>query len=172
MQPSKRFLWFFALAAIVAVTAACGAPPAEEPPAEETAAEEEATPAGEETTVEPVTPDPVEEEVQEPTEPPLEGDIVEVGEGQMDWNRGATREQPGEYYWVVRLRNDTTEVLDITVTYQFLDANEEVIKTDTETVRVSPAQTGEFRVVEEMGRDDARAVAFTTYFWDWERVQG
>ena len=88
----------------------------------------------------------------------------------MDWFNPATREVPGKYFWVVQLRNDTTQVLDITVIFQFLNADEDVIKTDRKTVRLQPAGNGTFRVEDEMQRDDARAVDSYTYSWDWTIV--
>jgi hypothetical protein len=165
-------MWLVALAAVVAVTAACGGQPAEETPAEEPAPAEEAAPEPEAT---PTTmPAAVPEETPEPEpQQQLMGTIVEIeSEHDMGWNSAATREQPGEYYWVVQLRNDTTQTLDITVTFQFLDDQDNVIKTDRETVRVDPAGIGNFRVTGEMERDNARAVASYTYSWDWDIVEG
>lgn len=168
MHPSKRFLWFFALAAIIAVTAACGGAAEEAPMEEATPAEEEAPAPEPEETPPPVMEEP---EPEEPAAPTLTGDIVEVGEGAMDWYNAATREEPGRYWWQVQLRNDTTQTLDLTVTWQFLDENDGEIKTDRETVRVSPADTGTFRGEGELERDAARSVAGYTYYWDWEIVE-
>lgn len=171
MHPSKRVMWFMALAAMVTLTAACAGQPADETPNEEPAPAAEATPAVE------TAPEPEPEPVPEPEEPPepeapqLQGEIVEIESAHdMDWFNAATREVPGRYYWVVQLRNDTTQVLDITVIFQFLNADEDVIKTDRKTVRLQPAGNGTFRVEDEMQRDDARAVDSYTYSWDWTIV--
>lgn len=172
MHPSKRLMWFMALAAVVTLTAACSGQPADEPPNEEPAPAAEAAPAADaapEPEPAPV-PEPLPEEPAEPAAPQLQGEIVEIGEAEMDWFNAATREVPGKYYWVVQLRNDTMQVLDITVVFQFLDENDGVIKTDRKTVRLQPAGPGTFRVEDEMQRDDARAVVGYTYSWDWAIV--
>ncbi len=167
MHPSKRVMWFMALAAVVTLTAACAGQPADETPNEEPAAEP--APAVE-TAPEP-EPVPEPEEPPEPEAPQLQGEIVEIESAHdMDWFNPATREVPGKYFWVVQLRNDTTQVLDITVIFQFLNADEDVIKTDRKTVRLQPAGNGTFRVEDEMQRDDARAVDSYTYYWDWTIV--
>jgi predicted small lipoprotein YifL len=158
-------MWMIAMVALVALTAACGGQPPEEPPPAEEPAEE---PAPAETTPAPViVPEPA--EPAEPQEPQLTGNIVEVDSG-MDWFNPATRETPGRYWWQVRLRNDTNQTLDITVTFTFLDLNEQEVKTDRKTVRVQPAETGTFRVEDEMVRDVARSVDGYTYSWDWQIV--
>lgn len=168
MHTRKRLVWFLALTTVIALTAACdGAaeePVEEAPPAEESAPVAEAAPAPE------PTPEP--EEPAAPTEPQLEGEIVEIEAAhEMDWTTAASREVPGKYFWVVQLRNDTTQMLDITVTFEFLDENEAEVKTDRRTVRVSPAEVGTFRVEGEMDRDHSRAVERYTYTWTWEIVQ-
>lgn len=168
MHPSKRWMSMIAAVALVALTAACGGQPANEPaPAEE--------PAPAATTPEPAatTPAPAavpEPEPAAPQQPQLTGNIVEVGDGAMDWFNAARREVPGRYWWEVNLRNDTTQTLDITVTFQFLDADDGMVKTDRKTVRMQPAETGKFRVEGEMELDLARSVAGYTYSWDWEIV--
>ena len=86
------------------------------------------------------------------------------------WTTAATREVPGQYYWLVQLRNDTTQTLDITVNFDFLDENDGVVKTDRKTERLQPAETRIFRVEGEMNRDQARAVLGYSYVWDWEIV--
>jgi hypothetical protein len=90
----------------------------------------------------------------------------------MVWLTAATREVPAKYYWVVSLRNDTTQTLNITVNFQFLNEEDGVVKTDRETMQLPPAGTEIFRVEGEMNRDDARAVISYTYTWDWEIVEG
>lgn len=173
MHPSKRLMWLVAAVAVIAVTAACGSQPAEQTPAEQPAATEEPAAAAPEAAPEPEpAPEMTPEEPVAPAQPQLQGNIVEVGEGEMDWFNAPTREIPGRYYWQVQLRNDTTQTLDITVTFQFVDENDAVVKTDTKTVRVQPAETGTFRVEDEMERDQARSVAGYIYSWDWKIVEG
>ncbi|MGD8328761.1 MAG: hypothetical protein PVJ49_04945 [Acidobacteriota bacterium] len=171
MHSSKRLMWLVAAVALIALTAACGGQPAEETPAEQPAATEEPAAAAPEAAPEP-EPEMTPEEPAAPAQPQLQGNIVEVGEGEFTWLNAATRETPGRYTWKVQLRNDTTQTLDITVTWQFLDENENTIKTDRETVRVEPAATGSFEGQGEMERDAARSVAFTSYSWDWKIVEG
>jgi len=171
MHPSKRLMWLVATVAVIALTAACGSQPAEQTPAEQPAATEEPAAAAPEAAPEPV-PEMEPEAPAEPAQPQLTGNIVEVGEGEMDWFNAATRDTPGRYYWQVQLRNDTTQTLDLTVTFQFVDENDGVVKTDRKTVRVAPAETGTFRVEDEMQRDQARSVAGYVYSWDWKIVEG
>ncbi len=171
MHPSKRLMWFMALASVVTLTAACAGQPADETPNEEPAAE--AAPVAE-TAPEPVPepmPEPMPEEPPAPEVQVLKGEIVEIEAAHdMDWTTAATRQVPGKYFWVVQLRNDTTQVLDITVIFQFLDENDGVIKTDRKTVRLQPAGNGTFRVEDEMQRDEARSVDSYSYYWDWAIV--
>ena len=164
MHTRKRLVWFLALTTVVAFSAACGG--AAEEPAEAPAPVEEPEPVAEPAPVEPEPePEPQQQQVT------LVGDIVEVGEGEMDWLRAASRDEPGRYYWQVQLRNDTTATLDLTVTWEFLDENEEVVKSDNTTVRVAPAETGTFRLEGDMVRDDYWRVAGYTYSWDWAIVE-
>lgn len=167
MHTPKRLVWSLALTTVIALTAACGG--GAEEPVEETPSAEEPAPVAEaapepEPMLEP-------EEAAAPVEPQLEGAIVEIEEAHdMGWTTAASREVPGEYYWDVQLRNDTTQTLDITVTFEFLDENEGVVKTDRSTKRVSPAATGTFHVEGQMNRDDSRAVDGYTYTWAWAIV--
>ena len=167
MHTRNRLVWSLALATIIALGVACGGgaeEPAENTPdANEPAAVSETSPE----------PEPMLEAEQPaaPAEPQLEGAIVEIEEAHdMAWTTAASREVPGEYYWVVQLRNDTTQTLDITVTFEFLDENSSVVKTDRSTERVSPAASGTFRVEGQMNRDDSRSVDGYTYTWAWEIV--
>jgi hypothetical protein len=171
MHPRKRWTWFVLLVAAVALSAACGGQPetAEEaapaPAAEETAPAAEVAPEPE--------PEPIAEEPVEQAPPQLTGNIVEIESAHdFGWTNAATREVPGKYYWVVQLRNDTTQTLDITVKFDFLNESDAIIKTDRVTVRMQPAENGTFRGEGEMARDNARAVASYSYLWDWVIVEG
>ena len=166
MHTRNRLVWSLALTTVVALTAACGGQ-AEEPvevapPAEEPAPVVEATPV----------PEPMPEPA-EPAEPQLEGEIVEIEDAhEMGWLNSATRAVPGRYYWIVRLRNDTTQTLDLTVSFDFLHRDDEsVVKTDRSTQRVSPADTVTFRVEGEMNREDSVSVGDYTYTWTWEIIE-
>ena len=167
MYTRNRLVWSLALATIIALGVAWGGG-AEEPAentadANESAAVSETSPAPE--------PMPEAEQPAAPTEPQLEGAIVEIEEAhEMAWTTAASREVPGEYYWVVELRNDTTQTLDITVTFEFLDENGGEVKTDRSTERISPAASGTFRVEGQMNRDDSRSVDGYTYTWAWNIV--
>lgn len=169
MHTRKRLIWSLAVTTAIALTAACGGQA--EPPAEQAAPAEDPAPVAEAAPVPELLPEP--EEPAAPAEPQLEGEIVEIEDAQeMEWFGPApTREVPGRYYWVVQLRNDTTQTLDITVTFDFLDENEATVKTDRLTVRVSPAEVGTFRVEGEMERDLSRSVDGYTYTWGWKLVE-
>ena len=167
MHTRNRLVWSLALTTIIALGVACGGgaeePAANTPDTNEAAAVSEPSPE----------PEPMLEAEQPaaPAEPQLEGAIVEIGEAHdMAWITAASREVPGEYYWVVQLRNDTTQTLDITVTFEFLDENGGVVKTDRSTERISPAAAGTFRVEGQMNRDDSRSVDGYTYTWAWDIV--
>ena len=167
MYTRNRLVWSLALATIIALGVACGGgaeePAANTPDANEAAAVSETSPE----------PEPMLEAEQPaaPAEPQLEGAIVEIEEAHdMAWTTAASREVPGEYYWVVQLRNDTTQTLDITVTFEFLDENGGEVKTDRSTERISPAASGTFRVEGQMNRDDSRSVDGYTYTWAWNIV--
>ncbi len=167
MHTRNRLVWSLALATIIALGVACGGgaeePAANTPDANEAAVVSETSPE----------PEPMLEAEQPaaPAEPQLEGAIVEIEEAHdMAWTTAASREVPGEYYWVVQLRNDTTQTLDITVTFEFLDENGGVVKTDRSTERISPAAAGTFRVEGQMNRDDSRSVDGYTYTWAWDIV--
>ncbi len=167
MHPRKRWTWFLALATALTLIAACGGQTPEPPAEEETPAVTEETPPAAEMEPEP---EPLPEEPTEPAPPQLQGNIVEIGEAEMVWLTPATRETPATYYWLVRLRNDTTQTLDITVTFEFLNEQDGVVKTDRSTQRIQPAGEGEFRVEGEMGREDSLAVVSYTYSWDWNII--
>ena len=128
--------------------AACGG--AEEPAAE--AAAEEPAP-------EPVAPDPepapVETPVEEPQEPQIVGNIILSGE---DFNWGEAEGTNTPYTWTARVQNDTTSTLNITVRFQFLDESDQVVKTETATVRIAPASSRTINQSGTMTYDEALKV--------------
>lgn len=175
MHRRTRCTGFVALAASAVLTLACGGQAADQPPAgnqpagkAEPATEATPAPAPEATTDEPAEP----AQPAAPAQPQLTGNIVDLEhQPPLEWLSAATRENPGKYRWTVELRNDTTQTLDITVRFDFLDEAEKVIKTDRKTVRVAPADTATVTNEGEMPRDQARAVVYTSYTWeDWKIV--
>lgn len=137
---------------VVPFAAACA--PAEEP-AETPAQEEEAPPAEE--PMEAEEPMPAEEpmEPEEPAEPQLVGEIRTSGEN-LEW--GTPTQETAPYTWTVRVTNDTTATLDINVRFQLLDENDGVIKTETATVRLAPAESQTIRENGSIAYDRANSV--------------
>ena len=160
MHARKRFVWFLALTTVVGLTLACGGA-AEEPPAEPPA--EEAAPAP--------APEPVPEEPQEEQGPQLEGNIVTSGENH-EWISVTDADSPATYFWTVTVNNDTTQTLDITVQFDIVDENDEVVKRETKTVRLAPAAEEVIREESEMPYQDAlRVFGFTAVVSDWAIVE-
>jgi len=168
MARHTRLMTLLALLALAPFIAACGAAeepaaeqPAEEAPAEQPAAEmpSEEMPAEEMTPAEP----------EGPQEPQLVGNITLSGEN-FDW--GETTSEAAGYNWTVRVANDTTATLDITVRFQFLDDNDSVIKTETATVRLQPAASATVRERGSMPYDNANRVYSFAATYDYEIVTG
>ena len=121
-----RLLTLVALLVLAPFIAAC----ATEEPAEAPVAEPETeAPVVEE----PVTPEPVEEA---PAEPEIVGNILLNGE-ELVW--GAVADDNTAYTWTARVQNDTTSNLRITIRFQFLDAVDAVVKSETTTITLAPA---------------------------------
>ena len=128
--------------------AACGA--AEEPAPEAPEAPVEQAP-------EPVAAPPVQEpEPTPPAEPELVGDIVLSGDD-FTWGEFGAG-QPAPYTWTVRINNDTTATLSIRVSFQFLDDDDQVLKTERTTIRLDPAAGRTIREAGTMPYDDALKV--------------
>ena len=164
MARHTRLMTLLALLALAPFIAACGA--AEEPveqPAEEAPAEQPAEAPAEEMPAE----EPMEEEG--PQEPQLVGNITLSGEN-FDWTE--TTSEVAGYYWTVRVSNDTTAPLDITVRFQFLDENDSSIKTETATVRLQPATNTTIREESTMTWDDANRISYFLASYDYEIVTG
>lgn len=166
MQPRNNWIWFIALVTVVSMTAACGG--ASEEPADEPAAAAE--PAAE-PTPEPVAPMPEPEpEPAEPAAPQLEGNILTSGED-FDWISVTDRNSPATYYWTVSVNNDTTQTLDITVKFDFVDENDSIVKSESKTIRLQPAAQQTVREESEMSYQDAlKVVGFVSELNDWKIV--
>jgi hypothetical protein len=157
-----------AMLALVPFLAACGAAeePAPEQPVEapvEQPAEQPAETPAEEMPAEEM---PAEEG---PQEPQLVGNITLSGEN-FEW--GETTSDSAEYNWTVRVANDTTATLDITVRFQFLDDSDGVVKTETATVRLQPAASTTIREGGSMSFDDANRVYSFAATYDYAIVTG
>jgi len=135
-----------ALLLLVPMLAACAAEePAPEAPAEEPAE----APA-------PVEEMPVEEpEPEEPAEPQIVGNIILSGE---DFAWGTAEGDDNPYTWTARLQNDTTSNLNITVTFQFLDDTDAVVKTESATITLAPASGRTISQSGSMTYDEALTV--------------
>ena len=95
-------------------------------------------------------------EPPQPTEPELVGDIV-LSDDNFEWGEFGAG-QPAPYTWTVRINNDTTATLSIRVSFQFLDDDDQVLKTERATIRLDPAAG---RTISESGTmpyDDALKV--------------
>jgi hypothetical protein len=164
MRFNKNIALLFALVALLLVVNACGGgEPAEEPATEAT---EEAPPAAE--------PEPVVEPEPEPEEeqgPQLQGSI-NLTEEYFEWGEVTDRSQPAAYTWTVQVANDTTQTLDITVRFDFLDENDRVVKTERSTVRLAPAESATIEEPGTMSWDDAnRVVGYAVQVENWTIIE-
>jgi hypothetical protein len=164
MRFNKNIFLLFALVALLAVVSACGGgEPAEEPTEEPT---EETAPAPE--------PEPVVEPEPEPAEPQgpqLEGNIDLTNED-FQWGEVTDRSQPAPYTWTVAVANDTTQTLDITVRFDFLDDSDSVVKTERTVVRLAPAESTTVEEPGTMGWDEAnRVYTFAVQVENWTIIE-
>lgn len=160
MQARKSLIWFIALVAASSLLVACGGA-AEEPAPE--AAEPEAAPTEPEAAPVAVEPEP---EPQAPPEPQLEGTITLTNDD-FGWLTSGSRTEAATYWWTLRVTNDTTQNLDITVRFEFLDDNDDVVKAEFKTVRLAPAASTTIREEGEMSHADSLRFAAYTYSFDW-----
>lgn len=165
-ERTRRFT-VMALLLLVPFTIACGG--AEEPapqPAEQPADVPAPEPAPEPA---PVEQPPADATPEEPVQqgPQLVGNITLSNEN-FEW--GATDNQNASYTWTVRVANDTTASLDITVRFQFLDDNDQVIKTETKTVRLDPATSTTLRENGRMSYAQANRVYSFSAAFDYQIV--
>ncbi len=160
----KNIVLLFALVALLVVVNACGGgEPANEPAAEST---EEAEPAAELAPV--VEPEP---EPQEPEEPQLVG-TINLTEEDFQWGEVTDRTQPAPYTWTVTVANDTTQTLDITVRFDFLDDSDSVVKTERSSVRLAPAQRATINEPGTMDWDGAnRVYTFAVQVENWNIIE-
>lgn len=103
-----------------------------------------------------------------PAEPELVGNIRLSGE-ELEW--GTPTQETAPYTWSVRVNNDTTATLDITIRFQLLDQNDEVIKTETSTVRLQPAQSSTVRENGSLPYSQANNVYSYASTFDYSIVQ-
>jgi len=171
MEWKRRLSLSLAVLALIVAIAACGGQPAEEPAAEEPAAEEPA--AEDPAATEPETPAPVtpaeEPASDEPQEPELVGEI-NISDYNLEWGEPTAEEAP--YEWWVTVQNDTTQTLDITVMFDVLDANGEVVKSERGSIRLDPAERGTIREPGTMAYDNANRVSEFAVDYEWEIVEG
>lgn len=167
-RPNRLPILLLLMLLVVPFAAACGA--AEEPAATP-AQEEEAAPAEEPQAAEEPAPaeEPMpEEQAAEPQEPQLVGEIRTSGED-LEW--GTPTQETAPYTWTVRVTNDTTATLDINVRFQLLDENDGVIKTETATVRLQPAQSQTIRKDGSIPYDQANNVVSFAALTDYTIVE-
>ncbi|HJO05684.1 MAG TPA: hypothetical protein QGG47_17080 [Acidobacteriota bacterium] len=147
-----------ALVLALPLAAACGT--AEEPAVETPEVPVEQPPVA-------VEEPPMEEpEPPPPAEPELVGNIVLSGDD-FEWGEFGAG-QPAPYTWTVRVDNDTTATLSIRVSFQFLDDDDQVLKTERTTIRLDPAAGRTIRENSTMPYDDAlRVIGFVAdYTYD------
>jgi len=163
MRFNKNIALLFALVALLLVVNACGGgEPAEEPATE---AAEEAAPAAEPAPV--VEPEPEPEEQQGPQ---LQGSINLTDE-YFEWGEVTDRSQPAPYTWTVTVANDTTQTLDITVRFDFLE-DSTVVKTERAVVRLAPAESTTVEEPGTMGWDEANRVnGFAVQVENWTIIE-
>ncbi|MFQ5743818.1 MAG: hypothetical protein ACE5HV_09550, partial [Acidobacteriota bacterium] len=170
MDLRKRLSFSAAIVALVSALAACAAQPAEAPASktspEPVAAAAEPAPA-------PVPQEPAEPqaEPQAPQQPELVGDI-RLSDENFDWGQITDRSSPAPYTWTVRVTNDTTQTLDITVKFDFLDDNDRIIKTERKTIRLAPAEKKKINENGTMKYEDAnRVYSFQATYEQWKIVE-
>lgn len=160
MSSWRRTVMLLAVVALLPLVACGGGE--EAVPANEDPVQEDAPPAE---TPEPAeTLSPVEEEpaASEPEQPQLVGNITLTGE---DFEWGETTTDSAAYTWTVRVSNDTTSNLDITVIFEFLDDSDSVIKREQASVRMAPATRRTIRESGDMSYDQAnRVYSFAAHF--------
>lgn len=156
---TRHALLIALLLLVLPFAAACGGAAEEPAPAEEPVPEPEApAPA----------PEPAEPAAEEPTapqEPQIVGDIFLSNE---DFEWGTADGDANPYTWTARVQNDTTSTLNITVRFQFLDESDEVIKTETATVRIAPASSRTINQSGTMSYDEALKVFGFLADFDYE----
>lgn len=177
MPPKRRSVTILVLIAMVPLALACGGRTEEAPPAtsEESAQEEMATPEEEAATPEEqgeeMAPagEPQEEAAPEREEPEVVGNVTLAGEDLL-W--GDVSQESAEYTWTVRVSNDTTATLDITVTFDLLDDNDRMVKTERATVRLAPAESTTIEEPGTMTYDQASRVVGFRARYDYAVVEG
>ena len=160
MPFKKNFVLLFALVALLAVLGACGGGEPTEEPAEEPAPVAEPEPV--------IEPEP---EPQEPEGPQLVGSITLTDED-FQWGEVTDRTLPAPYTWTVAVTNDTTQTLDITVRFDFLDDDDSVVKTERTVVRLAAADRATVNEPGTMGWDEAnRVYTFAVQVENWTIIE-
>ena len=115
------------------------------------------------------TSDPVQEEPSEPEEPQLVGNITLSGEN-FEW--GETDTDNAAYTWMVDVVNDTTQTLDIIVSFRFLDDSNAVVKRERKTVRLDPASRTSIREAGSLPYADANRIFSFAADYDYRIISG
>lgn len=154
---TRHALLIALLLLVLPFAAACGGAAEEPAPAEEPEPEAPAP-----------APEPVEAAAEEPAapqEPQIVGNIILSGE---DFEWGTAEGDANPYTWTARVQNDTTSTLNITVRFQFLDEADEVIKTETATVKIAPASSRTIKQSGTMSYNEALKVFGFLADYDFE----
>lgn len=159
----------FVLSLPLAVACGGGEPAGDEmaePAQEEPAAEPVEEPSAADSEMADEVP-PAEEEEETPQEPELVGNI-NIANANFEW--GETTADEANYTWSARVSNDTTANLDITVLFSFYDSNDDVLKTETATVRLAPAESQTVSGDGTMTWDEANEIYSTAATYEYEIV--
>lgn len=181
-----RNITLLALVLTVPFVVACGGGQATDSEAQETGDAEAAREAGDEmpdeatpdddpsaadseaTTQQPPEADEGGDEGTVPQEPELVGNI-NIANANFDW--GETTPDEASYTWSARVTNDTMATLDITVLFSFYDANDEVLQTESASVRLAPAESRTVSGEGTMIWDEANEIYSTAATYEYQIVE-
>ena len=160
MSRRIRTIWLVALLVLAPFSIGCGGAeePAAAPVAEEPAADPQPEPE----------PMPVEEpQPEEPQEPQLVGDIIISDDG-FDWT--TTTADNANYRWFARVTNDTTATLRITLEFKFLDEDDAVVRTETRSIEIAPAESRRVTGTGTFVWNDANRVVASVAEYEYEII--